>query len=384
MRKLFLLLALIVAGVQSAWAYDFEIKGVQYTLYTSSNGSTYSTYAVVTGYTGTAETLTIPEYVSNGSSTYRVYAIKLNNGDAPVDISSVKTLIFEGFVYLRGNSSNPTFNCPALTDIIFKGGSPTLSDSFSKYFGTRTGITAHVTDKTDEEIEAMKTSAAVWCDFEDIVPITDTLTEPFINFADSIVKDICVNNWDTNNDGELTFEEAAAVTSLGEAFKYNTQITKFNELQYFTGLTSIKAAFYGCSALEEVVVPYGVTNMRESFGNCNALKNVVIPPTVNNIERAFSTTSGPTALEHVTLPSSLTKIGEYAFASSGLKSIEIPEGVTEIGTLAFSNCKNLKMVYIPKSVTTIAGFTEVSNNLAFNACSGLESIVVGAVNPGYE
>ena len=384
MRKLFLLLALIVAGVQSAWAYDFEIKGVQYTLYTSSNGSTYSTYAVVTGYTGTAETLTIPEYVSNGSSTYRVYAIKLNNGDAPVDISSVKTLIFEGFVYLRGNSSNPTFNCPALTDIIFKGGSPTLSDSFSKYFGTRTGITAHVTDKTDEEIEAMKTSAAVWCDFEDIVPITDTLTEPFINFADSIVKDICVNNWDTNNDGELTFEEAAAVTSLGEAFKYNTQITKFNELQYFTGLTSIKAAFYGCSALEEVVVPYGVTNMRESFGNCNALKNVVIPPTVNNIERAFSTTSGPTALEHVTLPSSLTKIGEYAFASSGLKSIEIPEGVTEIGTLAFSNCKNLKMVYIPKSVTTIAGFTEVSNNLAFNACSGLESIVVDAENPVYE
>ena len=384
MRKLFLLLCLITAGAQGVWAYDFEIKGVQYTLYTSSNGSTYSTYAVVTGYTGTAETLTIPEYVSNGSSTYRVYAIKLNNGDAPVDISSVKTLIFEGFVYLRGNSSNPTFNCPALTDIIFKGGSPTLSDSFSKYFGTRTGITAHVTDKTDEEIEAMKTSAAVWCDFEDIVPITDTLTEPFISFADNIVKDICVNNWDTNNDGELTFEEAAAVTSLGEAFKYNTQITKFNELQYFTGLTSIKAAFYGCSALEEVVVPYGVTNMRESFGNCNALKNVVIPPTVNNIERAFSTTSGPTALEHVTLPSSLTKIGEYAFASSGLKSIEIPEGVTEIGTLAFSNCKNLKMVYIPKSVTTIAGFTEVSNNLAFNACSGLESIVVDAENPVYE
>ena len=122
MRKLFLLLCLITAGAQGVWAYDFEIKGVQYTLYTSSNGSTYSTYAVVTGYTGTAETLTIPEYVSNGSSTYRVYAIKLNNGDAPVDISSVKTLIFEGFVYLRGNSSNSHLQLPSPDGHHIQGG----------------------------------------------------------------------------------------------------------------------------------------------------------------------------------------------------------------------------------------------------------------------
>lgn len=385
MRNLFLLLALIMMSAQSAWALDptFWINDVGYYI---ENGA-----AVVLSYRGNAETLTIPESVSNGSNTYKVKEVQYFSsnmyGDiyyGSVDISSVKTLIFEGPITFIGRVANPTFTCPNLEDIFFKGDVPILSGSFDKYFGTRRGITAHITGKTNEEIEAMKTSAAVWCEFEDIVPITDTLTEPFISFADNIVKDICVNNWDTNHDGELTFEEAAAVTSLGEAFKYNTQITKFNELQYFTGLTSIKAAFYGCSALEEVVVPYGVTNMRESFGNCNALKNVVIPPTVNNIERAFSTTSGPTALEHVTLPSSLTKIGEYAFASSGLKSIEIPEGVTEIGTLAFSNCKNLKMVYIPKSVTTIAGFTEVSNNLAFNACSGLESIVVDAENPVYE
>ena len=385
LKKLLLLLGLIMMSAQSAWALDptFWINDVGYYI---ENGA-----AVVLSYRGNAETLTIPESVSNGSNTYKVKEVQYFSsnmyGDiyyGSVDISSVKTLIFEGPITFIGRVANPTFTCPNLEDIIFKGDVPILSGSFDKYFGTRRGITAHITGKTNEEIEAMKTSAAVWCDFEDIVPITDTLTEPFINFADSNVKSICVNNWDTNHDGELTFEEAAAVTSLGEAFKYNTQITKFNELQYFTGLTSIKAAFYGCSALEEVVVPYGVTNMRESFGNCNALKNVVIPPTVNNIERAFSTTSGPTALEHVTLPSSLTKIGEYAFASSGLKSIEIPEGVTEIGTLAFSNCKNLKMVYIPKSVTTIAGFTTTANALAFNACSGLESIVVDAENPVYE
>ena len=172
MKRLLLMLGLIMMSAQSAWA--FEIKGVQYTLKTPNYGSTY---AVVTGYTGTAETLTIPEYVTNGSSTYRVYDIKVNSVDAPVDISSVKTLIFEGFVYPRGNSSNPTFTCPALTDIIFKGGSPTFSGSFSNYFGTRTGITAHVTDKTDEEIETLKTSTAVWSDFADIVLYNEAESE---------------------------------------------------------------------------------------------------------------------------------------------------------------------------------------------------------------
>ncbi len=172
--RVIMMLCLFWAGASRAWAYDFEIKGVQYTLVTPIYGSIY---AVVTGYTGTAETLTIPAYVSNGSTTYKVFEIKYNAWDAPVDISSVKTLIFEGFVYLSGYSSTPTFNCPALTDIIFKGGSPSLSGSFSNYFGTRTGITAHVTDKTDEEIETLKTSTAVWSDFADIVPYNEAESE---------------------------------------------------------------------------------------------------------------------------------------------------------------------------------------------------------------
>lgn len=173
--RVIMMLCLFWAGASSAWAYDIEIKGVQYTLETSYNGS--SKYAVVTGYTGTAEKLTIPAYVSNGSTTYKVCDIKDSGGDAPVDISSVKTLIFEGFVILYGNSSTPTFTCPALTDIIFKGGSPTLNGSFSKYFGTRTGITAHVSDKTDEEIETLKYSTAVWSDFADIVPYNEAESE---------------------------------------------------------------------------------------------------------------------------------------------------------------------------------------------------------------
>ena len=59
-----------------------------------------------------------------------------------------------------------------------------------------------------------------------------------IEFTDAKVKEICVNNWDTNKDGELSLYEAATVTELGYAFSSNLEITSFNEFQYFTGLTS--------------------------------------------------------------------------------------------------------------------------------------------------
>ena len=42
-----------------------------------------------------------------------------------------------------------------------------------------------------------------------------------ISFADANVKAICVRSttgWDTNGDGELSYAEAAAVTSLGTVF----------------------------------------------------------------------------------------------------------------------------------------------------------------------
>lgn len=51
-----------------------------------------------------------------------------------------------------------------------------------------------------------------------------------INFADAEVKAICVKNWDTNGDGELSKTEAAAVTDLGNVFQSNKNINSFDEL----------------------------------------------------------------------------------------------------------------------------------------------------------
>lgn len=101
-----------------------------------------------------------------------------------------------------------------------------------------------------------------------------------IEFADADVKAICIANWDTNKDGELSFDEAAAVTDLGNAFS-GQSITSFNELQYFTGLTSIgDNAFSNCASLAEITIPANITSIGASaFSGCPGLYSITLEPT---------------------------------------------------------------------------------------------------------
>lgn len=62
-----------------------------------------------------------------------------------------------------------------------------------------------------------------------------------ITFADAGVKALCVANWDTNEDGELSEEEAAAVTSLSTCQPYLYQFSghqSFRHRRYFVGHVS--------------------------------------------------------------------------------------------------------------------------------------------------
>ena len=61
-------------------------------------------------------------------------------------------------------------------------------------------------------------------------------TDEIIVFADPNVENTCVWYWDSDGDGYLSYDEAAAVTSLRRRFD-NEPITSFDELQYFTGFT---------------------------------------------------------------------------------------------------------------------------------------------------
>ena len=136
-----------------------------------------------------------------------------------------------------------------------------------------------------------------------------------IQFEDEAVKAICVGYWDFDNDGELSYNEAAKVTDITNVFR-GTNISTFNEFQYFTGLTEVsKYTFTGCEDLIRIIIPQHVNIIDEhAFANC-------------------------TNLARITLNTSLTTIGIYAFGNcSSLKTITIPSSVTTIRGSAFYLC----------------------------------------------
>ena len=222
-------------------------------------------------------------------------------------------------------------------------------------------------------------------------------TSPTANiiFADENVKALCVSNWDTDGDGNLSIAEAAAVTNIGSVFK-GKKIKSFKELRFFTGLTTIPYyAFQYCRDLTSIELPNSVTAIRDyAFYNCSGLTSIELPSSVTYIgEYAFYNCSGLTSIE---LPNSVTSIWNYTFSyCRGLTSIELPDSLTSIGDYAFCECSSLTSIEIPNSVTSIGDYAfafydwcyslisiELPNNLTsigygtFYNCSGLTSIEI--------
>ena len=96
--------------------------------------------------------------------------------------------------------------------------------------------------------------------------------------------------------------------------------------------------------------------------------HLVIPATNSNAEpyteigvMAFKAII-PFGITSVTIPSSVTSIGDQAFAQNRLTSVTIPSSVTSIGDQAFA-LNELTSASIPGSVTTIGDFAFALNRL---------------------
>ena len=60
--------------------------------------------------------------------------------------------------------------------------------------------------------------------------------------------------------------------------------------------------------------------------------------------------------KHVTIPSNVTEIYNYAFYYTYIEGVTIPEGVTKIGAYAFQLCRLKDSVVIPSTVTEIGNY----------------------------
>ncbi len=189
------------------------------------------------------------------------------------------------------------------------------------------------------------------------------------------------------------------VTSIGNyAFNGCSGLTS---VTIPNGVTSIgNYAFYNCSGLTSVTIPNGVTSIGErAFYNCYKLVEVINKSSLNITKGssnngciayyALNVKKGGTSdivnkngylfytyenvnylLSYVGVNTDLTlpddyngqnyKIYNYAFYNcSGLTSVTIPDSVTSIGERAFYGCSGLTSVTIPDSVTSIGDYAFV-------------------------
>ena len=243
----------------------------------------------------------------------------------------------------------------------------------------------------------------------------------YISFADPEVLNVLLANNIGDGTG-ITMTQAAAVTSMNGTFNGNTDITTFDELKYFTGLTGINSltrAFQN-STITKVTLPTGFVingsySMNDTFRG-SSLQEIDLADTVRSSDRKnqnygmfyqanyvtkvhfasiesmfgfmhgtgygydvpFNANTdthyvyiGGTELRDCVIPSTVNEIPPYAFYRfNRITSVTLPSSVTSIGASAFCGCSGLTgTLIIPSSVTSI-GLS------AFYGCSGLTGVKV--------
>lgn len=219
------------------------------------------------------------------------------------------------------------------------------------------------------------------------------------NWPDSIttIEDKAFKSATTGN----SFTLPKNVTTIGEEAFYGCP---FSQITFGNRIQDIEASAFESTALASLVIPSSARTIGEqAFAFCNSLENVKIRSGLEVIERrAFA---WDRHLTDINLPDTLRELASDAFdqcdstrkfvvapqnpyfvsqnyvvynkaftrvikCPATKTSVTLPNTVTEIGDFAFDSCLNLTSINIPNGVTSIGRY-------AFCACSALSSIALG-------
>lgn len=195
-----------------------------------------------------------------------------------------------------------------------------------------------------------------------------------IIFEDAVIKELCVKAFDLDQDGELSKNEAAAVTDLSKMMLTKKTFKTFNELKYFTGVRIIPENYFKGIALRSITFPEGLTEIGQyAFYQCTSLKEIEIRGDIGYA--AFANCSN---LNKVTFTGSTKTIDSYAFQDCiSLTDIVLPTSLTRIGIGSFIRCKSLKEITIPTSVKSIG---DIYNGHSFSNCTNLTKVDLGNIS----
>lgn len=199
----------------------------------------------------------------------------------------------------------------------------------------------------------------------------------------------------------MTASEAAAVTDIGTVFYNKNNITHFEELEFFTGITAIAASgFRGCTNLESLVIPVNVTSIGNDAMRDNGVKRLWVK--ANNTSWGNNYTFTHNVIEYFYSNSSNTVISIFGTSNANrsafiylktlelgpnvrtvqgfdeatqLTTVNIAEGATTFKDNCFRKCTSLASIVLPSTTTTMI-------HGVFNNCgNALNSVTILATTP---
>lgn len=145
-------------------------------------------------------------------------------------------------------------------------------------------------------------------------------------------------------------------------------------------------AFSDCSGLTSISIPSSMTAMGGyAFSGCSNLSSVYITDLVKWCQIDFEDWGNPLNVCHhlylngvkvqdLVIPDGLTSICKDAFIGSDITSVTIPASITSIGNYAFAYCESLETITIHSTAISM-------NYASFSGCSALSSFICMSTTP---
>ena len=369
----------------ASYAYDVEVDGIYYNLNNSTKTAVVTCRS--TSYNTYSGSVTIPASITVKGNLFNVTSIgqnafircsSLTSVDIPNSVTSIGNGAFEGCTRLASvdipncvtSIGNSSFSgCSGLTSIDIPSSVTSIGDwAFSRCSGlTSIDIPSSVTSIGECAFSGCRGLTSViipdrvtfigWAAFEDCSGLTSVKIGDGVTEIGSYAFSGCYNLKYLAFGNSVTSVGYSAFDNCGNLDKVNiSDIASWCNIEFEYVITndvgddetslssnplySAHNLYLNDELVTDLVIPDGVKRIRKyAFYNCSSLKSVTIPGTV-------------------------TSIGEDAFSGSGLTSVTISEGVTSIGDWAFRNCSSLTSVTIPSTVTNIW-------NNPFGGCTSL-------------